>query len=259
MPIEEIEATGAQLVQQERCKNFAALTAERIRAARNCQFSLLPREELARLVANWYESYALAMMRGNFAAIDQWIRFQSERAASEGFAREDVVELLRLCRSSAIETEKWDPDIVAEVDEVVDEALGGTNKWTSAKQREPVEEAQADSEESVPRPTKNGRAVERRSFDRNRLQLPIRVRGVGKQSHLEEVTHTQSISRGGLYFVTRETYQANQILKISYPFWTDPGAINCEYPAKVMRVDRISDHAWGVGIQFLDGDADRVR
>jgi hypothetical protein len=259
MPIEEFEATGAQLVQQERCKSFAALTAERIRSAQNCQFCLLPREELARLVASWYESYALAMMRGNFAAIDQWIRFQSERAASEGFAREDVVELLRICRSSAIETEKWDPDIVSEVDEVVDEALGGTNKWNGPKQQEPAEQSQADSQEHEPRPTKYGRPVERRTFDRNRLQLPIRIRGVGKHSHLKEVTHTQSISRGGLYFVTREAYQANQTLKISYPFWTDPGAINCEYPAKVMRVDRISDQAWGVGIQFLDEDAGRVR
>jgi hypothetical protein len=211
------------------------------------------------LVAGWYESYAVAMMRGNFSAIDQWIRFQSDRAASEGFARADVVELLRICRASAIETEKWNPDIVSEVDEVVDEALGGTIKWTAAATLAPAERRLANPQEAAQHPEAKARTGDRRAFGRNRLQLPIRIRGVGKHSHMDEVTHTQSISRGGLYFQTREAYQANQTLKIAYPFWTDPGAINCEYPAKVMRVDRISDHAWGVGIQFLEGDADQIR
>jgi hypothetical protein len=199
------------------------------------------------------------MMRGNFAGIDQWIRFQSDRAATEGFAREDVVELLRICRSSAIETEKWNPDIVSEVDEVVDEALGGTIKWTSATTPAPAERRRANPQEGAQYPEAKTRTGDRRAFGRNRLQLPIRIRGVGNHSHMDEVTHTQSISRGGLYFVSREIYKANQLLKISYPFWTDPGAINCEYPAKVMRVDRLSDQSWGVGIQFLEGEADSVR
>jgi PilZ domain len=255
MPIEEFEVTGAQALQDQRCKGFAALTADRIRAAESCQFSLLPREELARLAADWFEACAKAMLRGNFSAIDQWTRFQSERVAAEGFTLEDILELLRICRNTAIETERWNPDILSEVDEVIHEVLAATNGWKPVQQDNSIEQAGTDSAEFALGEETQERTGERRTFGRNRLQLPIRVRGVGKQRDLQEVHRTLSISRGGLYFVTQGSYEMHQVLRICYPYWTDHGAINREYSAKVVRLDRLPNHSLGVGIEFI-GDAE---
>jgi hypothetical protein len=111
VPFEDNEITGAQLLQERRCQSFGFLTANQLQAAENCLFSLLPCEELARLASGWYEACSQAMLRGNFAAIDQWVRNQSLNAAERGFSLEDVVELLQICRSSAFETEHWNRDI----------------------------------------------------------------------------------------------------------------------------------------------------
>src|SRR6202011_1552493 len=98
----------------------------------------------------------------------------------------------------------------------------------------------------------DGEPNERRNFDRNRLRLPIRVCGTGERGRIEETTFTQSISRGGLYFVSREEWSAGQILNITYPYWTDLGGINTEYTAKVLRLDPLKDETWGVGVEFLE-------
>jgi hypothetical protein len=93
---------------------------------------------------------------------------------------------------------------------------------------------------------------ERRRFTRNRLRFPIRVRAFGSQGQVEEITRTQSIARGGLYFVTCEDYQKEQVLKITFPYWNEPGGINREYAAKVVRLDHLPNKACGVGVDFLE-------
>jgi hypothetical protein len=246
MPFEEPEATGAQLLQQQRCDSFAARTADHIRVSESCLFSLLPYQELARISGGWYEASAQGMLRGNWAAIEEWIRHQSAKAAEQGFALEDLLELLRICRSSVIELERWNTDVVSELDDVINETLAGTTGWATApglnyllRRASPDLSAAAEA-----------RLTNTRSFERNRLQLPIRVRGVGKHSGLQEITRTQNISRGGLYFITEETYQLEQVLDVSYPYWKEDGAINCDYSAKVVRLDRLPDKKWGVAIHF---------
>ena len=243
MRFEELEVTGAQRLQEQRCQGFAFRTANRIRASENCLFALLPCEELARLAAGWYEACSQAMLRGNFAAIEQWIRCQSARAAAEGFGLEDVLELLRLCRNSAFETEQWNQDIFLQVEEVINEVIRATTGW-STQLNEPEKAVLSVETDRV--------SDERRNFGRNHLQFPIRVRCVVGQWRAEEITVTKNISRGGLYFVTGGYYQTGQVLEISYPYWTDPGAINPEYSAKVVRLDRLSNKTCGVAVQFLE-------
>ncbi|HEV2520903.1 MAG TPA: PilZ domain-containing protein [Candidatus Acidoferrales bacterium] len=252
MPIEGYEVPGAQLLQQQRCQSFASLTADRIRTDEKCLFSLLPSDELARLAAGWYEACSQAMLRGNFAPIDKWIRSQSATAAAEGFTLEDVLELLRICRDSAFETERWSQNVFSKVEEVINEAVRSTCGWPALSEEDWVALAPDGSELnpfSVPTEEPPG---ERRTFERNRLQIPIRIFSSGGKWKAEEITVTKSISRGGLYFVTQGNYLVDQIVKVSYPNWTDHGAVNREYSAKVVRLDRVADHTWGVAIHFLE-------
>jgi hypothetical protein len=257
MLFEESELTGSQLLQEKRCQSFASMAANRIQAVENCLFSFLPREELARLAAGWYEACSQAMLRGNFAAIEQWVRCQSMRAAKEGFALEDVVELLRICRISAFETEQWNEDIFSQVEEVIKEVLGTTTDWSGPAEHNLVALEAGDSEASVLHFESDNVSSERRNFGRNRLQFPIRVCSTIGQWRAEEITVTKNISRGGLYFVTEGCYQAEQDLKVSYPYWTDPGAINPEYSAKVVRIDRLSDKTCGVAVHFWESHGRR--
>jgi PilZ domain len=254
MPFEEIEITEAQLLQRQRCESFGARTAERIRAAENCPYSLLPYEELSRLAASWYEACAQGMLRGNYAPIDEWIRSQSHRAKGEGFAPQDLLQLLLICRHSAVELERWDEEVLSPIDEVINDILGATRAEFACSTPEKMTYLVYTSGEDKANGTSKRaeeQVGERRSFDRNRLRLPIRVCGTGDRGQMEEVTRTQSISRGGLYFVTREDYRAEQILKITYPYWTESGGINSEYLARIVRLDCLRGGDWGVAVEFL--------
>lgn len=75
--------------------------------------------------------------------------------------------------------------------------------------------------------------------------------GEGHRAQMEEVTHTQSISRVGLYLMTRENCRSEQILKITHPYRPDLSGINREYPAKVVRVDCLNDRKWSIAVEFL--------
>lgn len=261
MRFEETEVTAAQLQQQQRCKSFAAVTADRIRAEEHCLFSLLPSDELARLAAGWYEACSQAMLRGNYAQIDKWIRSQSATAAAEGFSQDDVLHLLRICRNSAFEIERWNKDVFSEVEDVIKEAVWDTSGWHAPSELDAEIEIQVPElpESAFATSEPDEAASERRIFGRNRLRLPIRVRSVGGQWQAEEINVTRSISRGGLAFASQGSYFANQILKVCYPYWTDPGAINRDYSAKVVRLTRLSDRNWAVAIHFIESLGQRSR
>jgi PilZ domain len=255
MPFQEEEATGAQLLQRERCARFATEAAERIRSDEKCLFSLLPHQELARLAGDWYEACAQAMLRGNYSAIDKWVRSQSCLAIAQGFTSEDLLQLLRICRQSAIDTESWNEDIFSAVDEVIQEVFGSIHpntRWNTSVALGNDNGAANEVDTSVPSAEVQERTSERRRFGRNRLRFPIRVRGSVRQRQVEEFTETQSVSRGGLYFVAHEEYENQQVLKISFPYWNEPGGINLEYAANVVRLDRRPDSTWGVGVDFLE-------
>jgi len=252
MLFEEIEVTEAQALQQQRSASFGARTAERIRAAEDCLFSLLPHEELSRRAAGWYEACTQGMLRGNYAPISEWIKAQLQSAKSEHFVREDLLQLLQICRRSAIELEGWNEDILSSLDEVIDEIVGnsGTKIADSNKIKEPASTstcAGTNGEAGRVRGERN----ERRNFDRNRLSLPIRVFRTSDEGETDEISTTRSISRGGLYFVSHQEWRAAEILKIIYPYWTKVNSINTEYRAKVVRVDCLKGETWGVAIEFL--------
>jgi hypothetical protein len=275
MLLDEDKVTEAAQFQRQRCAAFGARTAETIRAAKDCQFSLLPHEELARLASGWYDASAQAMLYGNFAPIDRWTQGQAQLAAAENFELEDMLGLLRICRSAAIQDEKWSEDIFSVVDEAINEALrciGSAVSWnipasldylrgnTGMPERaeQPSVAQLAASKTTVPpapisEAWSGKRSENRRDFGRNCLKLPIRVRAAAG-AFLEELTHSENVSRSGLYFVTRRSaYKLQMALKITYPYWTERTAINQEYNAKVVRLDRLRDGLVGVAVEFTDG------
>ena len=259
MPIEEFEMTAAHQLQQLRCEKFAPIAAERVRSTENCQYSLLPAAELTRIVAEWYDACALAMLRGNYAGIDQWIRRQADKGAEQGFASSDIEELLRICREAAIEVERWDKDIFSDVEEVLREALQAAFKQVGPPPVNYVVAAPGDCDSGAVEVVTEERTGERRIYFRNRLQFPVRICGVGGKWQLDEITSTHNISRGGLYIVTKVKYLADQALKVTYPYWTDPGAINLEYKALVSRLDRLADGTSGVAIAFLENPSGKLK
>jgi hypothetical protein len=254
------EPEPARPHQQFRLANFANYTAEKIRAAHNCAFSKLDHQELVQCVTAWYESCAQAMLRGNYSLIDQWVCRQGRIATDHRLELEDLLELLRICRSSAIVVEQWDPDVLLSVDDVINEALHSRVENPAWKISADVDyrgrnSANPPSIEGATKMTEEAaleRACERRVADRASLQLPIRVTGNGITGYrLDLVVQTESFSSNGLYFLAYEPFSAGLRLQVRYPSSKDPGAVNKAFSAKVVRVDRRIGRSRGIAIQFV--------
>jgi hypothetical protein len=262
MLLQKPEVTKEQARQQkQRCARFAAGTADAIGSASDCLFSLLPYQERVRQATSWYDACAQAMLRCNYSPLDEWIREQACRASSENFELHDLLRLLRICRQTAIEIDGWDEDVFSSLDDVINEGLiairpkvswsipDGLNYLKDANGK-PVELAVTTEPES-PKFAADTRIGERRYSGRNRLALPIRIRCKTQAFQCDEITLTENVSLTGLYFSSMENYRVGTQLQVTYPYWTDPGGINREYPARVARLDRLPDGSAGIAIEFL--------
>jgi hypothetical protein len=94
---------------------------------------------------------------------------------------------------------------------------------------------------------------EKRNRARLRLGRSIRVRpSVPGSRSADEILETLNVSRNGLYFgTTSNAYYKGMRLFVTYPYSSTPGAINRDYIAEVVRVDRLPDDLHGVAIRFL--------
>jgi hypothetical protein len=261
MLLQKPELTKARARQQrQRRERFAAGTADAIGASGQNLYSLLPYQERVRQAASWYDACTEAMLRCNFAPLDEWIREQACTAAEENFGMKDLLQLLRTCRQSAIEIDGWDEDVFSAVDDVINEgllAIRGKVPWDIPDRMNYLKEAPSEPVlqpqliESDPIACAETREGERRTSGRNQLALPIRVRSITEPNKNDETTRTQNVSLSGLYFRTQNNYQIGSPLQVTYPYWTGPGSINKEYPARVSRLDRLPDGSWGVAVEFL--------
>jgi hypothetical protein len=95
-------------------------------------------------------------------------------------------------------------------------------------------------------------SLENRVAGRLKMQRTIRVRpSIPGSKVAEEILDTLNVSRNGLYFGTASgSYYEGMRLFVTYPYSSVPGAINRDYVAKVMRVDRLPNGLYGVAIQF---------
>ncbi|MBI2956609.1 MAG: PilZ domain-containing protein [Acidobacteria bacterium] len=263
MPYVEDEPGQPRLRDAWRRDRYAGVAGERLRARRECQFSLLPYHELMKTAAHWYEACTDAMLRGNYTGLDNWMREQARVAAEQGFELADLLELLRQCRQVAIEQEGWHEEQFSEVDAVIDDCLGALRtqvRWEipaglnylTGKSRAAAPAAGSTTAAGAPAAAEAAPATsERRGHGRSPLRMPIRVRGEAPGVTIDEFNKTENVARGGICFLSRYPYFKGLKLVVTYPHSSAPGAINQDYPAEVVRVDEREGGRVGVAVKFL--------
>ena len=74
----------------------------------------------------------------------------------------------------------------------------------------------------------------------------------------EEVCTTMDVSRDGLLFIaSRPGYAQGQMLDVTFPYSTGPGALNQSQPAEIVRVAP-QDGKFAVAVHFVTAKADAV-
>lgn len=248
------ERDEALVRHHKRREHYASAAAERIHGTSECQFSLLPFEELVRTAGVWFDAAHEALLRANYGPLDALIRDQVHVASEQGFELPDLLLLLRMMRQTAIKEEGWNEEHLLEMDTVVDEAIAGLRgqvAWDIPKGLNYLTgETEADRErERLAAAAARGKA-DRRAFGRNKLHLPIRVRAFLPGGAVDEITRTENVAKGGLYFLSERPYYKGMRVHVIYPYWDSPGALNPEYEAEVVRIDERESHN-GIAIRFL--------
>lgn len=250
---------------------FTNHAAKKIRGSLNCNFSRLSDQELVQCVTTWHASCVRAMLKRDYSIIYQWVRKHGNMAAARGFELEDLLELLRICRRSAIEVGRWNEEVMSATDDVINEVLHrgvGNDSWTIPSDLnyvigEPVNPSPVEprvvvaaeilSTAALPAEIPLERASERRTANRARLSLRIRVCGYGLTGyHLDLVLHAENFSCNGLYFVANEPFAKGLHLQVACLFPDDSAETRRQLSAKVVRVDRRIDKSRGIAIQFTD-------
>lgn len=104
--------------------------------------------------------------------------------------------------------------------------------------------------------TSPGEDSRRRHF-RLSLEMPVTVLDTLVESAIDDTTGQDlvgrviNISRGGLYFQYTRPIEVSSIIKVGIDLSSlDPDLVNIEALAMVLRVDRIRESAFGIGIMF---------
>jgi CheY-like chemotaxis protein len=101
-------------------------------------------------------------------------------------------------------------------------------------------------------------AIERRRRRRAKISAQLRIQLTNSPAGLEEVCTTIDVSRDGLLFVASRTgYAQGQMLDVTFPYSTGPGALNQPQPAEIVRVAP-QDGKFAVAVQFVTAKADAV-
>ncbi len=96
-----------------------------------------------------------------------------------------------------------------------------------------------------------GNGIERRRRRRARISAQLRIQLTNSPAGLEEVCTTMDVSRDGLLFVaSRPGYAQGQMLDVTFPYSTGPGALNQSQPAEIVRVAP-QDGKFAVAVHFV--------
>ena len=94
---------------------------------------------------------------------------------------------------------------------------------------------------------------ERRGTRRCKINQLMRIRPSDpEKEHFEDLRGSTSVSRSGVAFQTSETgYELGMRLFVTMPYSRDPAAINREYLAEVVRLEKLPNGLIAVGIKLL--------
>lgn len=95
--------------------------------------------------------------------------------------------------------------------------------------------------------------TERRGSRRCKITQLMRIRPSNPESQeFEDLRGSLSVSRGGVYFQTSESgYEVGMRLFVTMPYTRDPGCLNREYLAEVVRRDALPTGMFGIGLKIL--------
>jgi hypothetical protein len=89
------------------------------------------------------------------------------------------------------------------------------------------------------------------------MNIPVRIRQLPPPREILEIKTTLDVSRNGILFRTRETYEMNSIIWITMPYTASAEVKGPEFPATVARVIKQPGGDIEVGVQFHSAYADR--
>src|SRR5258708_30494612 len=94
---------------------------------------------------------------------------------------------------------------------------------------------------------------ERRGSRRCKINQLMRIRPSDpEKEHFEDLRASTSVSRSGVAFHTSETgYELGMRLFVTMPYSRDPAAINREYLAEVVRLEKLTNTMIAVRIKLL--------
>jgi len=92
---------------------------------------------------------------------------------------------------------------------------------------------------------------------RVRMEMPVRIRQVPPPQDFVEIRTTLDVSRNGLLFRTRQTYELNSTIWVTMPYSVNAEDKGPEFPATVVRIIRLPTGDIEVGVQFHSAHADR--
>ena len=230
-------------------------------AQKSARLMELGQERITRFAAIWYEANEVALLRVNYGMVDQAVRQMAEELRGAGFGFADLVEMLRLLRSTAV-LERWAEDQLEEVDSVIDmllPQLGRTwEDWQvpvgysyrdGGVHEEAVELLEEPAAAPAPAASPQG---ESREHTRTKLELPVRIACPEMDWGPDEITRTVNIARSGIYIHTTRPYERGMRLLVCCPYSDEPDALNRDYVSEVVRVDQTpGDSRRGVAIKFL--------
>ncbi|MCL4523764.1 MAG: PilZ domain-containing protein [Acidobacteria bacterium] len=89
------------------------------------------------------------------------------------------------------------------------------------------------------------------------MDLPVRIRRVPPPRECVEIKTTLDVSRNGLLFRTRESYEMNGTVWVTMPYSTRAEDKGPEFPATVVRVIKMPSGDSEVGVQFHSAAPDK--
>ena len=108
------------------------------------------------------------------------------------------------------------------------------------------------NKESMPEEVEKQYAEKRRSR-RAKITRMLRVRpSEPKDDHFEDLPVSINASREGVLFKTRRTaYYPGMRVFVTFPYSSAHDPMNCEYVAKVVRIDKMPNDRFGVAVELL--------
>jgi hypothetical protein len=94
---------------------------------------------------------------------------------------------------------------------------------------------------------------DKRRSRRAKIARTLRVRpSEPRDEHFEDLPTSVNASKEGVFFLTRRSaYYVGMRVFVTFPYSSAHDPMNCEYVAKVVRVEKLANGKFGVAVDLL--------